>query len=123
MDDSLLKLVLGSAAFLVSIFINLRAYSKLTPEQQQDVKSAQAPPRSLLVIPLLMSFWLTNASVGKGVSVGWLYTLVWAVPMLIIFAWERRRLRVRELPSGYLKSHLIMEALFIGGVALIFLIL
>lgn len=122
MDDSLLKLVLGSAAFLVSIFINLRAYAKLTPEQQQDVKSAQSV-RALLGIPLLMSFWLTNASVGKGVSVGWLYTLVWTFSLLIIVAWEHRRLRARELPSGYLKSHLIMEALFIGGAALIFLIL
>lgn len=122
MDDSLLKLVLGSATFLVSIFINLLGYAKLTPEQQQDVKSAQSV-RALLVIPLLMSFWLTNASVGKGVSVGWLYTLVWTFSLLITVAWEHRRLRARELPSGYLKSHLIMEALFIGGAALIFLIL
>jgi len=122
MDFSLFLNALGFIAILFSIRLNIQAYAKLPPEQQRSIKAAQAP-RLLFVIPLLVSFWLTSTSVGKQASIGWLHALVWTVSLLITVAWEHRRLRARELPSGYLKSHLIMEALFIGGAALIFLIL
>jgi hypothetical protein len=120
MDYSLLQPLLGFAALLLWIFIDIRSFAKLTPEQQQDVKAAQSV-RVLLVVPLLLGFRQTIKSMGKLESVGWTYLLVWAVPVVIILAWEHRRLRATDLPSGFLKNQLISGALWVGGSTLLLL--
>jgi len=58
-------------------------------------------------------------------SIAWIYTLSamsWAVPMLIIFTWENRRLKAKQLPASYLRERLISQAVLIGG-CLLFLLL
>jgi hypothetical protein len=60
---------------------------------------------------------------GKQISLGKFLALIWSVPLLIILVWEHRQFRVKQLPASYMKSHLVGESLFVGGISLLFMYL
>jgi hypothetical protein len=108
----------------VSQSIHDNAFRKLTPEQQRSAGLAQSILLRLM-IPLFVVVGVVIWFMDEIESIAWIYTLSamsWAVPMLIIFTWENRRLKAKQLPASYLRERLLSQAVLIGG-CLLFLLL
>ena len=119
MDFSTLFPLLFVAVIWVSNSIEKQAFTKLNPEQQ---RAAQAPNSILVWLPLFVTIGIVVWFEDKIESIATMYVLFavsWAVPMLIIFAWQIHRLKAKELPSSYLKNRLISQAILLGGGLLI----
>jgi hypothetical protein len=124
MDSSALYPFLCFAIFLVSQSIHDNAFRKLTLEQQRSAGLAQSILLRLM-IPLFVVVGVVIWFMDEIESIAWIYTLSamsWAVPMLIIFTWENRRLKAKQLPASYLRERLLSQAVLIGG-CLLFLLL
>lgn len=124
MDYSTLHPLLLFAVFIVSHSIDYTAFKKLTLEQQQAAKTVQSI-LLWLMIPLFVVVGAVICFADKIESVAWmpaLFALAFAVPMLIIFTWENRRLRAKELPASYLNHRRLSKAVLVGG-CLLFLLL
>jgi cytochrome bd-type quinol oxidase subunit 2 len=112
------------AVALVSQSIHDNALRKLTPEQQQAAGTVQSIVRWLM-IPLFVVVGVVIWFMDEIKSVASMYALSalsWAGPMLIIFTWENRRLRAKELPASYLNQRRLSQAVLVGG-CLLFLLL
>jgi membrane associated rhomboid family serine protease len=123
MDSSTLYPLLSFAVFLVSQSVHNKAFVKLTQEQQQAAGSVQSV-LLWLMIPLFVIVGMVIWFADDIESVAWIravYGLSWGVPMLIIFTWENRRLRAKNLPASYLKERLFSQSVLVVGCLLILL--
>jgi FtsH-binding integral membrane protein len=117
MDSSTLYPFLCFAVFLVSHSIDFHAYAKLTHVQQEAAKTVQSIVPWFLVpfiAALGLVFWFGD-KIEPLVWMKLLCALALAVPMSIVFTWENRRLRSKDLPSSYLKERLMSQAVLLGG--------